>query len=46
MNNLSTILESTYSTAKICDFKEDPKTCVPSLDLNPGESAETKEIER
>jgi hypothetical protein len=44
MNNLSTILESTYSTAKICDFKEDPKTCVPSLDLDPGKLPKTKEM--
>ena len=36
MNYLSTLMESTYSTAKICDFDEDPETCVPSLELEPG----------
>jgi len=29
-------MESTYSTAKICDYDEDPETCVPSLELEPG----------
>ncbi len=28
-------MESTYSTAKICDYDEDPETCVPSLELEP-----------
>ena len=36
MNYLSTVMESTYSTAKICDVDEDPETCVPSLELEPG----------
>ena len=36
MNYLSTVMESTYSTAKICDVFEDPETCVPSLELEPG----------
>ena len=35
MNYLSTVMESTYSTAKICDVDEDPETCVPSLELEP-----------
>ena len=36
MNRLSTLMESTYSTARICDYDEDPETCVPSLELEPG----------
>ena len=37
MNALSTLMESTYSTAKICDYNEDPDTCVPTLELEPRE---------
>ena len=40
MNYLSTVMESTYSTAKICDVDEDPETCVPSLELEPGNYAQ------
>lgn len=36
MNELQTLMESTYSTAKICDYDEDPETCVPTLELEPG----------
>jgi hypothetical protein len=35
MNSLSTLMESTYSTAMICDYDEDPDTCVPTLELEP-----------
>lgn len=35
MNELGTKMESTYSTAKICRFDEDPDNCTPSLELEP-----------
>jgi len=37
MNELQTLMETTYSTAKICDYDEDLETCTPSLELEPGE---------
>jgi hypothetical protein len=48
MNALSTLMESTYSTAKICDYDEDPDTCEPSLELEPRKYLRTlmKEEER
>ncbi len=48
MNALSTLMESTYSTAKICDYDEDPDTCEPSLELEPRKYLRTlmKEAER
>lgn len=35
MNYLSTVMESTYSTAKICPFLEQGPDCVPSWELEP-----------
>ena len=39
INELGTEMESIYSTGKICKFDEDPVTCIPSLELEPGKTS-------